>query len=196
MPEGGEGYKPPSEEQQAIEPVQRLPIEAVQTRELADQNLVTYVTHELAYMAQQQGTPEERATKLPKGRTAEGYLYHDLYDVGVGLRSQGLQAGETPAAYQDVQAARCAYALLAYPRLSPDLEQWEAIGTVWPDLRERGTDKEPGVSAAPGIQLTEQQAELVSVVTERVGISYDRSQRFVSAAPAFAAWGRSAEPRV
>ncbi|MGW1713242.1 hypothetical protein [Streptomyces sp. NPDC002156] len=192
MPEGGEQYKPPSEEQQP-ETVQRLPIESVQTRELADQNLVAYVTGEIARMAQEQGTPEERAAKLPKVRTTEGYLYHDLYDVGVGLRNHGLQTGETPAAYQDVQAARCAYALLAYSRLSPDLEQWEAIGTVWPDLRERGTDKEPGVSSAPGIRLTERQAELVSAVAQQAGIAYDRSERFVSAAPAFAAWGRSAE---
>lgn len=192
MPEGGEHYKPQSERQQS-EPVQRLPIESVQTRELADQNLVTYVIHELAYMAEQQGTPEERASKLPKVRTTEGYLYHDLYDVGAGLHNHGLQTGETPAAYQDVQAARCAYALLAYPRFSPDLEQWEAIGTVWPDLRERGTDKEPGVSSTPGIRLTEHQAELVSAVAQRAGIPYDPSERFVSAAPAFASWGRGAE---
>lgn len=192
MSEEGEQYKPQQEQQQA-DLVQRLPIESVQTRELADQNVVTYVTHELAYMAQEQGTPERRAAIAPGIRTAEGYLYHDLYDVGVGLHNQGLQTGEMPAAYQDVQAARCAYALLAYPRFTPNLEQWEAIDTVWPDLRERGTDKKPEVSEAPGIQLTEKQADLVAAVAERAGIPYDPAERFISAAPAFAAWGRGAD---
>src|ERR1044072_6667946 len=100
MPEEGEHYKPHREKQQAERP-QRLPIESVQTRELADQNLIAYVSGEISHMAQQHGAPEERAAKLPGMRTTEGYVYHDLYDVGVGLHNQGVQTGEMPAAYQD-----------------------------------------------------------------------------------------------
>lgn len=92
MPEGGEQYEPQSEGQQS-EPVQRLPIESVRTRELADQNLVAYVTGELAYMEANQGSIETRAITEHQ-RSPAGILEDYLTDIQVNL-SRGL-TGDTP----------------------------------------------------------------------------------------------------
>ncbi|MER6316226.1 hypothetical protein ABT237_20930 [Streptomyces sp. NPDC001581] len=177
---------------------ERLPIESVETFEGVRENLIPYVMGELRHKEIAIGSLEDRVRGIP--RSPAGQLYQDLYDVGVDLRNHagaapddfkyGVTQKEATAACDNVTVTAAAYALLAYPRFTPDLEQPEAIATLWPVLQERGEMPTPNTVGTPGLHLTEQQADLLARAAQRVGITCDKSQTFVSAAPAFAAWGR------
>ncbi|MFD5620850.1 hypothetical protein [Streptomyces yangpuensis] len=197
MPEGGEQHQSHFNEQQS-EPVQRLPIESVQTRELADQNLVAYVTGEIAHKEAEQGSLEQRAAQ-DHHRSPAGVLHEYLSDVRVALSNQIPQSptddpqthAERWAAPGDVGRVQAAYELLAYSQFTPEREQREKAPWAWTNLRQEGVRelsrvKELGI----GVEVTAKQGELLAKLAERAGIPYDRSQRFIPASSMFEALAR------
>jgi murein L,D-transpeptidase YcbB/YkuD len=196
MSEGGERPQPHSAELQP-QRLDRLPIESVQTRELADRNLVAYVSGEIAAMESQQGSIEERATKEHQ-RSVAGILEDYLTDVQVNL-ARGLGDSldfDRSSALRDVSRVHAAYDLLAYTTFTPEREQHEKLAEAWLGLSQEGVSdrrrlKEIGV----GVEVTAKQAELLGALAERVNLPYDQSQRFVSAAPLLEAISRQSRPR-
>lgn len=201
MSEGGEQHQPHTNEQQA-ELGQRLPIESVQTRELADKNLVSYVTAEITHLESEHGSLVERAAQEYQRSTA-GVLHEYLSDVRVALSNQIPQNphddpqihAERWAALGDVGRVQAAYELLAYSRFTPEREQRENAPWAWINLRQEGVHqlarvKELGI----GVEVTTKQAELLAKLTERAGIPYDRSQRFIPASSMFEALARQQPP--
>ncbi|MGW8600791.1 hypothetical protein ACWGLB_17870 [Streptomyces sp. NPDC055893] len=197
MPEGGDNYKPQGEGQE-VGSVQRLPIESVQTRELADQNLVAYVTGEIAHMEAEHGSLEQRAAQ-DQYRSPAGVLHEYLSDVRVVLSNQiprnptdrPQTHAERWAALGDVGRVQAAYELLAYSQFTPNREQRENAPWAWINLRQEGVRelsrlKELGI----GVEVTAKQAELLGKLTERASVPYDRSQRFISASSMFEALAR------
>ncbi|MEE4595779.1 hypothetical protein V2J94_28470 [Streptomyces sp. DSM 41524] len=175
----------------------RLPIESLMfTPEARSENLVPYVLGELRHKEDIQGKLEDRERRGYR-RTPEGNLYRDFYDVGVDFSNAFVEKYRTDirdprdlAVRQDIMTTAAAYALLTYSRTTPDLEQPEAINTLWPILRDRAELPGPGLFGVPELHLTEQQADLLSVVTQRVGIDYDKSQTVISTREVFRAWGQ------
>lgn len=202
MPEGGEGQQPDRKElvEHEAQSSERLPIQSVLSPEGAEANLIPFVSKELDHAA------ELRAQILdgePSDRSPEYDLYRDLRLITKDIQHVHATYGgdsELPAAYHDLRAAQTAYALLAFPHFN-EHDRATSLRDLWPDLQAIAKPAtfgdHPGSGVGwPGIHLTERQANLVTVLTERAGMSnYEKPKfpedfpDFISAKNAFAAWG-------
>ncbi|MEW9515736.1 hypothetical protein [Streptomyces tubercidicus] len=129
---------------------------------------------------------------LKSNRSPAGIMEEYLTDVQVNLlQTLPQNPHENPeayaqrwAAYGDVGRVHSAYQLLSCPYFTPEREQQENAADAWVRLKQEGIGERQRVKEVGiGVEVTATQAALLAKLTERAGIPYDQSQRFISAAP-------------